>query len=220
MPKHKNTRIYRFFAAALTASLAGLVATSAYASVKNPSTVQNGECGTASASFITLPRTQAKFGFGATNKASQLVNAGSGAAGVVMDIDQSAGKVGSSTGDFQGIESAIKVSASDLDNVIVRYCFITDHGLGSPFAYEQVGVKGLVGKPGDQNWRLFNQTSRDFGGTNVRSMKLDKVSFLISTQSNLTVGDTIIHRYSAADARPHDLNFDTTDCEIFNACSE
>jgi hypothetical protein len=176
-------------------------------------------CKPASASFIDLTSAEKQFGFGGgTTIGGQIINSGSGESGLVL-ITPFTSTTGSD--DFRFIEISFKDSTipATAPHVTVTFCFAGDHGSG-PITSIQRTLSSLPKISKKFGWTTVQATSRDFGGRNVRSSVLKRLSFSLSSTGNIVIGNTGIQVGSeAALIRPTSLNFEEVNCDFLDRCT-
>jgi hypothetical protein len=193
--------------------LAALMSAACYASESSAfaagGTIQNAKCGGASATFITLPPNETKRGFAASDKASQIVNGGSGKAGMVIKVDNS-DRGQSYKGCWTNMESLVKVSENDLKNVKVIFCMDKSD--------KEVVLKDHVSRrPDKEGWRHFDINARSGG---PYQSYVNYIKFVVPGRGNITVGHTTIGKLAAGTQQPADLITDDGDCSLLDSCGK
>lgn len=136
-------------------------------------------CGLSDAEFITLLEAERKHGFGGnTLKAVELDMRNQ------TSIDSAHGQLTLGNRDgFGGRDfRQITVDAKGVDkaDVEVKFCFRSAHGSGPIVTYRNLLHNWTKSGPEDAGWQRYVLTSRDFGGLDVRSMELARVTFSLT----------------------------------------
>lgn len=171
------------------------------------------QCGTARAVFDDNADGN---GFGSGDADVILVNAGDGNCGVQLFVDYGTDDR-TNKSDFRLITIKFRDSNLTRNLTNVHFCFLRNHGTGNVLSTEKkLGSFSISSNP--NGWFTATATSRDFGGQDVRSMTLVKVTVAVPSRGNLAVGDTMI-QYANGTLDPSNIAFDTSDCSILGNCN-
>jgi hypothetical protein len=203
----------------ILAAMAIAGGSAAQAAKNDGGTYRTGTCGSASSQFISLANQQATYGFGGLEAAAQLGQSGSGTAGLILNFKYATPDP-TSKNDFRNIT----INSNDGENkdakktTTLSYCFQTEHGTGKIIEYN-ITLNKLSSSGIGNGFKQASQTSRDFGGLNVKAMVLRRLTITVAseTPSNITIGDIELNTDNGR-VSPVGINLTPAGCNGLNEC--
>lgn len=178
--------------------------------------IHTASCGSAQAEFISAPELH---GFFHTRNAVEIVNAGSGTAGIRINFVYPNGDDFESRDAFINFQFDAKHDAGAGENTVVEFCFRGDNrkifSISRPLSDFSGG-----GQPDFLDWRR-----RDFNWTQItefdaRKAKLISVSFSLASRGNLTIGWNDLQLNSLRDIGAGEMDLTPYNCSILTGCGE